>query len=126
MRKYARTLAVSAASIALLFEATPARADVVFACQVTPATYLSVDSNGIVYTWVQNVGQTGICSLSTTWDSVSSQACTAWYSSLLAYRLANKTALLYFTSGRPSNAGTTACTSFSAWQVHAPYYLEAS
>ena len=122
--KYVKSLTAASLALALALQASPAHA-VTFSCQVNPAAYLSLDRSGMVYSSVQGVGIMGICSVSTTWDTITPQACTAWYSSLLAYKLSNKTATLFFDSAYSSNIGATSCSSFSNWQAHAPYFFEA-
>lgn len=110
------------AAVALGVLPSPALAN--FSCKATPAAYLAVNSDGVVYTAVEGVGILGICSVGNQLASVHPDACRGWYSALLTARVGGKTAWLYFNPDEPANQGATGCSAFTNWNIRVPYHFE--
>jgi hypothetical protein len=117
-----RSSEIFAASLALAALATPVQAQI---CEVNNAGRLGIASGGELQIDFVGAGIVNVCSMTATDRSVSKEACAAWFSALLSFRLAKVRARFYFTNANPANANLTTCAQLGDWTAHTPYFLEA-
>lgn len=111
-----------AAIAALVSMAAPAQAQI---CQINFGGRMGISMGGQLQVDFADAGIVNICSMTATERGVSKEACTAWFSALLSFRLAKVRARFYFRAADPGNADVTTCAGLGDWSVRTPYFLEA-
>lgn len=118
--KYRRGMIAAVA--ALMSMAAPARAQI---CEINFGGRMGIAREGALEVDFVGAGIVNICSMTATERGVSKEACTAWFSALLSFRLAKVRARFYFSAADPGNANITTCAELGNWSVRTPYFLEA-
>lgn len=111
-----------AAVAALMSMATAAQAQI---CEINFGGRLGISKDGTLQVDFVSAGIVAICSMTATDRGVSKEACAAWFSALLSFRLAKVRARFYFSAADPGNANVTTCAGLGDWSVRTPYFLEA-
>jgi hypothetical protein len=102
--------------------ATPAQAQI---CEINSGGRLGIGKEGSLQVDFVSAGIVTICSMTATERGVSKEACAAWFSALLSFRLAKVRARFYFSAVDPGNANVTTCAELGDWSARTPYFLEA-
>jgi hypothetical protein len=111
-----------AATAALVSMTAPAQAQI---CEINFGGRLGIGKDGSLQVDFVSAGIVTICSMTATERGVSKEACAAWFSALLSFRLAKVRARFYFSAADPGNANVTTCAQLGDWSVRTPYFLEA-